>query len=90
MGRRWAQCACLGVPGSPQNLQVASQLQGLQEKYTERGGMLTEAQEEVKTLRQQASVSTGPVTHYTYTAPLVRIPGCLPQPSVCLCLGPAG
>ncbi|XP_077709318.1 huntingtin-associated protein 1 isoform X3 [Canis aureus] len=53
-----------------ENLQVASQLQGLQEKYTERGGMLTEAQEEVKTLRQQASVSTGPVTHYTYTAPL--------------------
>ncbi|XP_041579924.1 huntingtin-associated protein 1 isoform X3 [Vulpes lagopus] len=58
-----------------ENLQVASQLQGLQEKYTERGGMLTEAQEEVKTLRQQASVSTGPVTHYTYTAPLDALPG---------------
>lgn len=78
-----------GVPGSPQNLQVASQLQDLREKFTECGGELTEAQEEVETLRRRTPVSTGPVTHYTYTVPLVRTPGrppsalCVPVPQCC-------
>ncbi|VFV24963.1 Hypothetical predicted protein [Lynx pardinus] len=58
-----------------ENLQVASQLQDLQEKYTERGGMLTQAQEEVKTLRQQAPGSADPVTRYTHAVPLEALPG---------------
>ncbi|XP_077921853.1 huntingtin-associated protein 1 isoform X5 [Halichoerus grypus] len=55
--------------------EVASQLQDLRERYTECGGMLTEAQEEAKTLRQRAPVSTGPVTHYTYIVPVEALPG---------------
>ncbi|XP_006901777.1 PREDICTED: huntingtin-associated protein 1 [Elephantulus edwardii] len=51
------------------------QLQDLREKYMECGGMLIEAQEEVKTLRQQAQVSTGSVIHYTYAMPLEALPG---------------
>ncbi|XP_064439003.1 huntingtin-associated protein 1 [Mirounga angustirostris] len=55
--------------------EVASQLQDLWKRYTECGGMLTEAQEEAKTLRQPAPVSTGPVTHYTYIVPVEALPG---------------
>lgn len=40
--------------------------------------MLSEAQEDAKTLRQQAPVSTGCVGHYTHLEPLVRTP--CPQP----------
>ncbi|OWK15445.1 hypothetical protein Celaphus_00001325 [Cervus elaphus hippelaphus] len=36
--------------------------------------MLMEAQEEVKTLRQQALASTGSITHCTYTVPLEALP----------------
>ncbi|XP_057357463.1 huntingtin-associated protein 1 isoform X2 [Manis pentadactyla] len=60
----------LGMPGSQQKLWAGSQLQDLRAKYTECGGMLIEAQEEVKTLRQQAPVSSGSVTHCAYTVPL--------------------
>lgn len=49
-------------------------LQDLQEKYSECGDMLMEAQEKVKTLRQQAPASAGSVTHYTYTVPLEALP----------------
>lgn len=62
----WA-CVCL-----QQNLQVAFQPQDLQGRYAECGGMLTEAHKEVRTLGRRAPVSTGPVTCYTYTVPLVR------------------
>lgn len=64
----------LGVPGSHQSLWAGSQLQDLQEKYSECGDMLMEAQEKVKTLRQQAPASAGSVTHYTYTVPLEALP----------------
>lgn len=76
LGREWAGHTGLGAPGSQRSLRAGSQLQDLREKYTECGGMLIEAREEVKTLRQQAPVSTGSVTHYTYTVPLVRTPSC--------------
>ncbi|KAM9208103.1 huntingtin-associated protein 1 [Dugong dugon] len=56
-------------------MQLQEELQDLREKYMECGGMLTEAQEEVKTLRQQAQVSAGSVIHYTYTVPLEALPG---------------
>lgn len=64
----------LGAPGSRQSLWVGSQLQDLQGKCSECGDMLMEAQEEVKTLRQQAPASAGSVTHYTYTVPLEALP----------------
>uniref|UniRef100_G3T1F8 Huntingtin associated protein 1 n=1 Tax=Loxodonta africana TaxID=9785 RepID=G3T1F8_LOXAF len=54
--------------------EIQMQLQE-EEKYMECGGMLIEAQEEVKTLRQQAQVSTGSVVHSTYTMPLDALPG---------------
>ncbi|TKC49420.1 hypothetical protein EI555_016962 [Monodon monoceros] len=57
-----------------QSLWAGSQLQDLREKYSECGSMLIEAQEEVKTLRQQAPASTGSVTHYTCTVPLEALP----------------
>lgn len=72
----------LGAPGSRQSLWVGSQLQDLQGKCSECGDMLMEAQEEVKTLRQQAPASAGSVTHYTYTVPLVRPPA----PACYLCV----
>ncbi|KAM6163574.1 huntingtin-associated protein 1 [Rhynchocyon petersi] len=56
-------------------MQLQEELQDLREKYMECGGMLIEAQEEVKTLRQQAQVSTGSVIHYTYAMPLEALPG---------------
>ncbi|XP_030896056.1 huntingtin-associated protein 1 isoform X2 [Leptonychotes weddellii] len=56
-------------------MQLQDELQDLRERYTECGGMLTEAQEETKTLRQRAPVSTGPVTHYTYIVPVEALPG---------------
>lgn len=71
---RVGKASGLGAPGSHQSLWAGSQLQDLQEKYSECGDMLMEAQEEVKTLRQQAPASTGSVTHYTYTVLLVRPP----------------
>lgn len=71
---RVGKASRLGVPGSHQSLWAGSQLQDLQEKYSECGDMLMEAQEKVKTLRQQAPASAGSVTHYTYTVPLVRPP----------------
>ncbi|XP_061031658.1 huntingtin-associated protein 1 [Eubalaena glacialis] len=55
-------------------MQLQDELQDLREKYSECGSMLIEAQEEVKTLRQQAPASTGSVTHYTYTVPLEALP----------------
>ncbi|XP_059852461.1 huntingtin-associated protein 1 [Delphinus delphis] len=55
-------------------MQLQDELQDLREKYSERGSMLTEAQEEVKRLRQQAPASTGSVTHYTETVPLEALP----------------
>uniref|UniRef100_A0A8C0DRC4 Huntingtin associated protein 1 n=1 Tax=Balaenoptera musculus TaxID=9771 RepID=A0A8C0DRC4_BALMU len=70
--RQVGKASGLGVPGSQQSLGAGSQLQDLREKYSECGSMLIEAQEEVKTLRQQAS--TGSVTHYTYTVPLEALP----------------
>ncbi|GAB5581062.1 huntingtin-associated protein 1 [Prionailurus iriomotensis] len=51
-------------------MRLQHELQDLQEKYTERGGMLTQAQEEVKTLCQQAPGSTDPVPRYTHAVPL--------------------
>lgn len=72
----------LGAPGSRQSLWVGSQLQDLQGKCSECGDMLMEAQEEVKTLHQQAPASAGSVTHYTYTVPLVRPPA----PACYLCV----
>ena len=62
----------LGAPGSRQSLWVGSQLQDPQGKCSECGDVLMEAQEEVKTLRQQAVASAGSVTHCACTAPLVR------------------
>ncbi|KAI5219221.1 Huntingtin-Associated Protein 1 [Manis pentadactyla] len=56
-------------------MQLQDELQDLRAKYTECGGMLIEAQEEVKTLRQQAPVSSGSVTHCAYTVPLEALPG---------------
>lgn len=50
------------------------QLQDLWEKYVEGDGLLPEAQEDAETPHQQAPASTGSVTHYTYTVPLVRTP----------------
>lgn len=49
-----------------------------------------EGQEDAETLHQQAPASTGSVTHYTYTVPLVRTP--FPRSFyLCpLCLSPAG
>ncbi|XP_054945773.1 huntingtin-associated protein 1 [Physeter macrocephalus] len=73
-GERVGKTSGLGVPGSQQSLWAGSQLQDLREKYSECGSMLIEAQEEVKTLRQQAPASTGSVTHYTYTVPLEALP----------------
>uniref|UniRef100_A0A8C6FP25 Huntingtin associated protein 1 n=1 Tax=Moschus moschiferus TaxID=68415 RepID=A0A8C6FP25_MOSMO len=64
----------LGALGSHQSLWAGPQLQDLQEKYSECGDMLMEAQEEVKTLRQQAPASAGSVIHYTYTVPLEALP----------------
>uniref|UniRef100_A0A8C6C3P2 Huntingtin associated protein 1 n=1 Tax=Monodon monoceros TaxID=40151 RepID=A0A8C6C3P2_MONMO len=55
-------------------MQLQDELQDLREKYSECGSMLIEAQEEVKTLRQQAPASTGSVTHYTCTVPLEALP----------------
>lgn len=78
------------MPGSQQNLWVGSQLQDLRVRYTECGGMLIEAQEEVKTLRQQALVTSSSVTHCAYTVPLVRMPWPPALHSGFLCLGPAG
>lgn len=73
-GERVGKASGLGVPASQQSLGAGSQLQDLREKYSECGSMLTEAQEEVKTLRQQAPASTGSVTHYTDTVPLEALP----------------
>ncbi|XP_067570410.1 huntingtin-associated protein 1 [Pseudorca crassidens] len=73
-GERVGKASGLGVPASQQSLWAGSQLQDLREKYSERGSMLTEAQEEVKPLRQQAPASTGSVTHYTDTVPLEALP----------------
>ncbi|XP_033266668.2 huntingtin-associated protein 1 [Orcinus orca] len=73
-GERVGKASGLGAPASQQSLWAGSQLQDLREKYSERGSMLTEAQEEVKTLRQQAPASTGSVTHYTYAVPLEALP----------------
>ncbi|XP_033702771.1 huntingtin-associated protein 1 isoform X3 [Tursiops truncatus] len=73
-GERVGKASGLGVPASQQSLWAGSQLQDLREKYSERGSMLTEAQEEVKPLRQQAPASTGSVTHYTETVPLEALP----------------
>lgn len=69
---RVGKASGLGALGSQQSLLTGPQLQDLQEKYSECGDMLMEAQEEVKTLRQQALASTGSITHCTYTVPLVR------------------
>ncbi|XP_047701975.1 huntingtin-associated protein 1 [Prionailurus viverrinus] len=55
-------------------MRLQHELQDLQEKYTERGGMLTQAQEEVKTLCQQAPGSTDPVPRYTHAVPLEALP----------------
>lgn len=87
-GERVGKASGLGVPACQQSLWAGSQLQDLREKYSERGSMLTEAQEEVKTLRQQAPASTGSVTHYTDTVPLVRPPGCLPFYLCAICVYP--
>ncbi|KAI4533579.1 hypothetical protein MG293_016598 [Ovis ammon polii] len=51
-------------------MKLQDELQDLQGKCSECGDMLMEAQEEVKTLHQQAPASAGSVTHYTYTVPL--------------------
>lgn len=50
-------------------------------KCSECGDMLMEAQEEVKTLRQQAPASAGSVTHYTYCTS-----GETPAPACYLCV----
>ncbi|XDA80895.1 hypothetical protein R6Z07M_010837 [Ovis aries] len=55
-------------------MKLQDELQDLQGKCSECGDMLMEAQEEVKTLRQQAPASAGSVTHYTYTVPLEALP----------------
>lgn len=62
--------------GSEKEIQMKLQdeLQDPQRKCSECGDVLMEAQEEVKTLRQQAVASAGSVTHCACTAPLEALP----------------
>lgn len=93
--RVWASCLLARLPGPlgervgkaclarytwiPIEPVGSSELQDLWKKYMKCGDMLSEAQEDAKTLHQQAPVSTGCVCHYTHIiVSLVRTP--CPQP----------
>lgn len=78
LGERVGKACSAWYTWTPTEPVGGSELQDLWKKYMECGDMLSEAQEDAKTLHQQAPVSTGCVSHYTHIVPLVRTP--CPQP----------